>query len=237
MFVLMAVLVFGISFPTKASAALLGASEYLCFDDSAIAGCGGKDSPFAGGTYSYFHLETFEDHLFNTPGVSVNQGFVTSVGFSSIHDSVDGDDGIIDGSGLDGDSYFGSGPTGLLFTFNAGILGSLPTDAGIVWTDGEGTTSFEAFDENGNSLGSIGPLALANASFNGETGEDRFFGVQNPGGISSIFIKNTAGGIEADHLQYGRAGTSSAVVPEPASLFLLGSGMAGLFGIRRQKKV
>jgi len=52
---------------------------------------------------------------------------------------------VIDGSGLDGDSYFSwSGSAGLTFTFNADVLGSLPTHVDIVWTDGAGTTSFEA---------------------------------------------------------------------------------------------
>ncbi len=226
-----------IAFPLNASAAYLGPTEYLCFDSSTIAGCTGKDSPFAGGSYGYFFLENFEDHLLNTPGVSVNQGFVTSVGFSSIHDSVDGDDGVIDGSGLDGDSYFGDGSTGLKFTFDALALGNLPTDAGIVWTDGAGQVFFEAFDQNGNSLGVVGPSNNPDGSVNGETAEDRFFGVQNAGGISSIFIRNTAGGIEADHLQYGRAGISNSVVPEPASMLLFGLGSLGLQAFRRKKIV
>ena len=105
----------------------LGPTPYLSFDDS----------PFKGGSFGYFYLETFEDHLLNTPGVSADSGGVTSVVFGPlIHDSVDADDGAIDGSGLKGDSYFtASGATGVRFTFSAAALGSLPTSAGIVWTD------------------------------------------------------------------------------------------------------
>src|SRR5437660_5467467 len=56
-----------------------------------------SDSPFAGGSFSWFYLEDFEDHLFNTPGASASAGGVTSVVFGpSIHDSVDFDDGVLD---------------------------------------------------------------------------------------------------------------------------------------------
>lgn len=211
-----------------ANAGLLGPTPYLSF----------ADSPFNGGSFSYFHLENFEDNLLNTPGVSASAGGVTSVVFGpSIHDSVDGDDGVIDGSGLAGDSFFsGGGNAGISFTFDAGVLGALPTDAGIVWTDGAGTTFFEAFDFLGNSLGSIGPVAIADGSFSGTTGEDRFFGISNPGGISRIFISNNGGGIEVDHLQYGLGATvpPPSQAPEPATLALLGCGLVGLFGMRRR---
>src|SRR5687767_14185007 len=150
-------------------AVLIGPTAYLSFGDS----------PFSSGSFSTFHLETFEDHLLNVPGVTASAGGVTSVVFGpSIHDSVDSDDGFIDGSGLNGDSYFSSfGATGISFTFNAGALGSLPTSAGIVWTDGgsNGQITFEAFDQNGLSLGSL-LGGHADGSNVGETGEDRFYG-------------------------------------------------------------
>jgi hypothetical protein len=77
-------------------------------------------------------------------------------------------------------------------------------------------------------LGSIGPVAIADGSHNGETAEDRFFGATNAGGISRIFISNSSGGIEVDHLQYG-------AIPEPGTLVLLATGLAGL-GMSRRKR-
>ena len=192
-----------------------------------------SDSPFAGLSFSYFYLENFEDHLFNVPGVTASAGGVTSVVFGpSIHDSVDTDDGALDGSGLAGDDYFASGNPGVVFTFSAGALGALPTHAGLVWTDGDGDTTFEAFDHAGASMGVV-TVHLANGSFNGETSEDRFFGAIDPLGITSIKISNSSGGIEIDHVQYGLA----AAVPEPETyaLMLGGLGLLGFVARRRRR--
>ena len=181
--------------PQAVSTALLGPTPY-----TSIA-----DSPFNGLVFSYFHLEDSEDHLFNSPGVTTSAGQVTSTIFPGHIDSVDADDGVIDGSGSSGDSYFSSpGSAGIGFTFDAATLGALPTHVGIVWTDGDGTTSFEAFDAANISLGVVGPVAIADGSNFGTTAEDRFFGVTHAGGISRIVISNSVGGIEVDHLQYGR---------------------------------
>jgi hypothetical protein len=217
---------------------VLGPSAYLCFDTAAApAGCGGHDSPFKNLSFSYFFLETFEDHLLNVPGVTGSAGGVASVVFGpSIHDSVDADDGVIDGSGLNGDDWFSrSAAAGVTFTFDAGVLGSLPTDVGIVWTDGgpNATVTFIARDAANNIVCSISSPLGNNASNSGETDEDRFFGCISSGGIASIFISDSGGGgIELDHLQYGRAVVGT--VPEPGSLALVALAIAALV-TRRQR--
>lgn len=215
---------------SPASAAFLGPSAYSSTADSPF-------SPFAG--FSYFHLEDFDDHLLNTPGVTVTP--VTAV--SSATTGFSG--AIIDQVGLEGgcpaggltvacDTWFGGGATGLTFSFDAGVLGALPNAVGIVWTDGAGTIAFTAFDEDGISLGSIGG-DHADASFLGTTADDRFYGVTHTGGISSIHISNTTGGIEVDHLQYGLRSVNGHAVPEPGILTLLGLGL-GAFGLSRRRK-
>ena len=206
----------------------LGPSEYLCFDSSKSGidfsgDCSGKDSPFAEESFNYFYLEDFEDGLVNTLGVSASSGVVTSPGSS---DSIDADDGTINGSGLPGRSYFGplGGSVGFTFTFDAITLGSLPTHAGIVWTDGAtfNDVTFEAFDADNNSLGTIFAPNIGDGDINGGTAEDRFFGVTNTGGISAIRIVSPAAlgasgaGIEVDHLQYGLITT-----PEPSTILSL----------------
>ena len=215
----------------SASAALLGPTAYLSSADSPFA-------PFTG--FSYFHLEDFEDGSLNTPGVTAaGTGLCVVNGTcfvnSPLIDSVDADNGPIDGyGGAPGHDLFASGGSaGITFTFNASVLGALPNAVGIVWTDGGGTISFEAFDENSNSLGSLtGNHADANNV--GGTAEDRFYGVTTSGGISSIRIRNSSGGIEVDHLQYGLRGPSGNI-PEPGTLALLGAALAGLAATRRRK--
>jgi hypothetical protein len=158
---------------------------------------------------------------------------------------VDGDDGAIDGSGTGGHSFYSNfAASTLTITFSAAALGALPTHAGLVWTDvgnvtsgttGFGPVTFAAADQNGASLGSIGPFALGDGVFNGSTAEDRFFGVVNPGGISSITISmSNSVDWEVDHLQFGRVAASA--VPEPGFAALLcASAPVGLLLLRRRK--
>ena len=56
--------------------------------------------------------------------------------------------------------------------------------------------------------------------------------MQSAGGIRSIFISNSAGGIEVDHIQYG---DMFVPVPEPETWVLLAAGLATLgFAARRK---
>lgn len=172
-----------------AAQTLLGPIQYLSSADSPLD----TSSPF-------YVLETFESGVFDIPGVTGDGISIVGPGLNT--DSVDIDDGAIDGSGTNGRSYFANGSIGITITFDAAVLGGLPTEVGIVWTDGAGTTSFEAFDAPGTSLGVLGPIAIADDTFFGTTAEDHFFGVIHPAGIGSIHITNTSGGIEVDHLQF-----------------------------------
>jgi hypothetical protein len=153
----------------------------------------------------------------------------------STNDSVDADDGVIDGRGRTLSLWIRGLPPeqNVRFTFDASVLGALPTHVGIVWTDvgwsqygtGYGKVVFEAYDKDGSSLGTIGPVDVGDGRDDGETAEDRFFGWHDSGGISAfrIAMPNTNPNCnwEVDHLQYG-------YVPEPSTLVLLGTGGVGL---------
>jgi hypothetical protein len=215
-------------FAPASMAGLTAPSPYLSF----------ADSPFVGGVYQYFYLEDFEDGSLNTPGVSANGGLVLGPD-PVFRDSVDGDAGPIDGSGTSGYSYYSNGLYTLAFTFNQGVLGTLPTCAGLVWTDvgfsdkglGYDTVTFEAFDAGDISLGSVS-LDVGDGDFKGQTAEDRFFGVTNAAGISKISLTSQFSyDWEMDHLQYG---VQTQVVPVPGALLLTAFGTA-LVGIRRRR--
>lgn len=188
------------------------------------------DSPFTGTPFSYFHMEDFEDGLLNTPGVTGTGGEPLTYG--TLRDSVDGDDGVIDGSGSAGFSWYVGASHVTRFFFSQAVLGKLPTHVGIVWTDvgfsdeglGFGTVEVEAFDAMSVSLGLVS-VFLGDGKFAGEADEDRFFGFVHPGGISAFEIRlPNSTDWEVDHLQYG-----ASPVPEPGSWALGLIGLGALF--------
>jgi hypothetical protein len=188
-------------------------------------------SPFNGLPFSYFYLETFEGGSLTVPGVTASAG---AVGTGPLYDSVEGPGDL-------GHSLFsGIGAAGITFTFNAAALGGLPTNVGIVWTDGDGPNrTFKAFDQS-NSL--IGTITDSTQKFFSTGGDDdpanyRFFGATNASGISSIFIANDSGGIEVDDLQFGLLSGVRAV-PEPSTwaMMILGFVGIGFMGYRRSRK-
>jgi len=210
----------------------MASADTIWHFDSSSSYTSAADSPFATAqSTGGFWMEDFEDGQLNSLGLSATDGSVRSPGTWT--DSVDGDDGSIDGSGSSGYSFMGNGATGLSFSFDAASLGGLPTYAGLVWTDGnsEAMVTFEAFDSDGNLIGTIEQYLGDADSGQGQTGEDRFLGVQFDGGISEIRISSEFGGLEVDHVQYGYA-----VVPLPAPVMLGLAGLGGVAIMRRRRR-
>lgn len=204
-----------------ANATTIGPTPYLS----------SADSPFTSIAFDFFFLEDFEDGALNSPGVVASKGVVRPPPVDDFTDSVDADDGVIDGSGVAGHSWHvfelvgGTQPPipqSVTFSFSSSVLGSLPTHVGIVWTDGAipvGTFEFEVTGASGTQSVFLGPHG--DGDFHGGTAEDRFVGFVDLGGISALAVSSDLGGIEMDHLQYG-----FATVPEPSVLSLLGLGLA-----------
>lgn len=167
------------------------------------------DSPFNGVAFpSYFHFEDWEDGLVNTPGVTASSMEVSG-SFPGLIDSIDGDDGVVDGKcekavGTCNSGFSGSGTFEI--TFDAGVLGALPTHVGIAWTDGSTTCDaiFEAYDAANTLIGTKTAAAVGDPSNAGTVAEDRFFSVVHAAGVKRIVVKSSGGGVEVDHLQYGR---------------------------------
>jgi hypothetical protein len=192
------------------------------------------DTPLLIPSSGVFHVEDFEDDLL-TPGLTAMNG--VRIGPGSFTDSVDADDGVIDGSGLGGGSYFSNAATSSFeFRFDAGVLGTFPTHAGVVWTDvgdvlsgqtGFGSVRLEAFDTLGETIGLFGPFELGDGAATGGTAEDRFLGLVHEGGISRLVITmDNSVDWEVDHVQYG-------FIPAPAGVLLL-VGAGGMLTRRRR---
>jgi hypothetical protein len=181
-------------------------------------------------------LETLEDGSLDAT-LSANRGSLIGPGeFNGTRDSVDGDDGLIDGtcgpqSATCASWFDSSGSLGVRFTFVGS--GALPTAFGVVWTDASpgASVTFSATGAEGQSLGSVTVGGFVDNSVSATTAEDRFFGVTFSGGVRSIFISTSSGGIEVDHIQYGQM----AAVPEPESWALMAVGLAGLAGWTRRR--
>ena len=176
--------------PAAAAQTYLGPDPYLSETD--------RPSGFLTGS---FVLEDFEDRSLDF-GLAVNVG--NAIGPSTSTDSVDGDDGAIDGFGRNGSSFFGFGA--VTFTFPAPVR-----EAGIVWTDAAAFAgvTFEAFGPGMVSLGVHGPFMHADGLNTGQTAEDRFYGIQDPNGIVAIQV--LCGGnqsFEVDHVQFATLGSS-----------------------------
>ncbi len=205
------------------AAVFFGPSAYLSSADIPLGFYGGGGPAV---------LDNLEDGSLDASLLGSGGGVISST-FGGGRDSVDADDGLINGTcgpqttGSCVSWFNGNGAAGATFTFVGN--GPLPTAFGLVWTDGAGTITFSAVGVNGQSLGSFSASGFPDGSFGATTGEDRFFGVQFAGGIQSIHISNSGGGIEVDHIQYGQI----AAVPEPATWALMLGG-AGLLAWRRR---
>lgn len=193
------------------------------------------DSPFSPASFDYFVLEDVEDNSFANAGLAVTGSSLCITGNPGCFPS-----GLTDSVGNGGNpnlgrSIWANGSPGITLTFDAAVLGSLPTAVGLVWTDGAGRITFTAYDQNNVLLGTI-IGEHADGSFSGTLVDDRFYGWTNATGISRVVISNTSGGIEIDHIQYGGLRQSTSV-PEPSGLALLLIGL-GAIGLRvRTRKV
>lgn len=206
-----------------AHAATLGPSPYLSF----------ADSPFFGGSFQSFYLEDFEDGAFNVPNAAISGGVVAAPDLYT--DSVDADDGLIDGNGNAGHSWYSANALHSISIDFTPVNGQYPTHAGVVWTDvgfttgpvGYGDVQFDAFGPGNVPIGSLFLPGAGDGNAAGGTAEDRFFGIVDLGGVASIQLSMPDSvDWELDHVQYG-------YTPEPAT-FCGAAALAALIIARRR---
>lgn len=190
------------------------------------------DSPFpVDGSNPNFFLEDFEDGELNTPGIF--QPLHPATHGSVIHphhltNSVDSDDGLIDGDGTGGHSMaanayvvFPTDPphswSDLRFGFDSTELGFHPNAFGFVWTDGiaPNKVRIEVFGGDWQLLGQ-GEFQGLGGALPGDTSDDRFLGVVSSAPFEFVQITSMYPGspdtFQIDHVQYGLI-----AVPEPST--------------------
>jgi hypothetical protein len=91
-------------------------------------------------------------------------------------------------------------------TFDAAALGELPSHVGFVWTDGGASSSvtITGYDATDTVIYTQTVEGIGDGSIAETVEEDRFFGIVSFGGVKRVVVTNSTGGVELDHLQYGR---------------------------------
>jgi hypothetical protein len=178
-------------------------------------------------------LEDFESPESLAPDFLIDCGWRVGADFLSsdgvpIADSVDADDGRIDGKGGQGSAWY-CPETALTVAFLQPVQ-----QASLVWTDGDPQSTnvmVELMGVDGRLLAALDAGNLADDFLSGTTAEDRFIGFTSEVPIGSVSVKSIGGrGLEIDHLAY-------AVVPEPTTGLLTITAIAWLvLAVRPQQR-
>lgn len=208
----------------SAETTTFGPSAYLQTGDTPS----GFFCPECVGWIEDFELGTVDPFLTIDNGMILDPNSFSGL-MNSVTDSVDGDDGVVDGQGNGGYSYFADSNS-ISISFARTVK-----NAGLVFTDGDRVSTnirLEAFDIGGNLLAAIDGGNLADDTYTGETAEDTFMGFQSSDGdIASITLTMVGGsGVEIDHVHW-----QEACVPEPSSSLLLAFAVLGILGVRKRR--
>lgn len=181
--------------PPTGVAVVEGASPYLSIADSGFT----ITDP---GT-DYVVLD-FEDGVVTPFGADLTLSYIVPP--SPATDSVDGDDGAIDGSGTAGTSGAEVRGTPVVVQFDAEVIGGYPRDFGIVVTDvdtGPALLRLRGFDPLGALTFVRNFTVVGDDTGNGTTAEDTFLGLHADNGLSRVEIVCLSGNMEVDHIQFG----------------------------------
>ena len=109
--------------PLGENATLIGPVHYQSF----------AASRFARASFAYFHLEDFENGILDTFNALAPHGMVLQPAGQAA--PAEAEDDSTDNSHLSRNTWYADGDSILTFSFSKELLGELPTDAGLIWTD------------------------------------------------------------------------------------------------------
>lgn len=191
-----------------------------------------EDSPFdLSGLGSTMFLDDFEDGTLDGPIISPDTRIR---GPGPLTDSVDADDGIVDGQGNGGHSLettrYIVHPT-FPWTYRTFVdiiftdIDHRPNAFGFVWTDAfyQSSVELQLVGTNGTNIGICSYGSLMDGANTGETAEDVFIGVIADQPIGHITVFGESVGfqpeserVELDHIQFGQQ-----VIPEPSAFTIV----------------
>jgi hypothetical protein len=176
---------------------------------------------------------TFESTpLFRTLPLSFTQDGVT-VTFGSTNngaffvDTLQNEGGIDFAGSLSGHGLYDVNQiiAPLVISFSAPVS-SVGLDFGV---DARGSATLKAY------LGGVGGTLLATSAFSGSLRDNPFFGYGHAtfsGNFDTIVLTRDTSDFGIDNVDFA----TTAAVPEPASLLLLATGVAGMFGKARRRR-
>ncbi len=181
-------------------------AEYRSFDDS----------PFKPLSFAWFHLEDFNDHALNTPGVSVSAGTrmsSTSVLVSSTRSMETTELSMVCATVVRA-TRCGARTRSRQLRRCRARCAARPRRACRDRGGGASTFTVEAFDANGAPLGSR-QIVENDGTFGGNVGDDRFVGLVAEQGIAKIIVRGSQGRSRSTTCSMGGRGVAPPSPPPP----------------------
>jgi len=211
------------TFLTAATAVVLMALSSVARADAVIVGnsTGSLSTAAVSCTFNA-QTNTFQFTITNTSPFDAR---ITGIGFDLVAGDTTGNPNQSPGLG----SFSGANVAG--FTFRDGALGNVPQFNSAVldfgFTTGNNGNFTNGFPNSGLATGHSLTFTVTGAAFNGMSEEEI---------CQAIFVRFQRVGADGEGSDVGRAGPPEQPVPEPMTMILFGTGLAGIAARARRRR-